>query len=291
MEVLYQQNDLLYYLLSTRLESIAPTDKEQLADSLNNVAISTNAQIVSFRLCDKSGTVLGIGDTFPIEAAYLVTKLDNNQRGWELQNVDGNYYLHAASPMSLFGETVYLENYREISDLFILRDKQYHNYFLVMVALTITATVVSLIVVALILQPLKRLSIAARKIAAGKLDERVTVTGDDELSGLSKDFNTMAAQLEQQVGELKNETKRQEDFIGSFTHELKTPLTSIIGYAELLRALLADQERVLQSAVYIFREGRRLEALSRKLLDLIVLDKQITFKSVSIGGGLLKSAG
>ena len=48
----------------------------------------------------------------------------------------------------------------------------------------------------------------------------------------------------------------------------------MIGYADLLRSRPATEEQVRQSAGYIFSEGRRLEALSRKLLDLVVLDRQ-----------------
>ena len=73
---------------------------------------------------------------------------------------------------------------------------------------------------------------------------------------------------------MKDAARRQEDFIGSFAHEIKTPLTSIIGYADLLRSRPATPEQVLDSAGYIFSEGRRLEALSLKLMDLIVLEKQ-----------------
>ena len=62
--------------------------------------------------------------------------------------------------------------------------------------------------------------------------------------------------------------------MGSFAHESKTPLTSIIGYADLIRSRPLSQEQVRQSADYIFQEGRRLEALSRKLMDLIVLERQ-----------------
>lgn len=62
--------------------------------------------------------------------------------------------------------------------------------------------------------------------------------------------------------------------MGSFAHELKTPMTSIIGYADLLRSHeLSDDERQ-EAANYIFSEGRRLESLSLKLLDLLVLKKQ-----------------
>ena len=124
------------------------------------------------------------------------------------------------------------------------------------------------------LRPLARLSAATKRMASGDLEHRVRVDSDDELGRLSRDFNTMAMQLEAQVQELKDAAQRQEDFIGSFAHEIKTPLTSIIGYADLLRSRLSTPEQVRESAGYIFSEGRRLESLSQKLMDLIVLEKQ-----------------
>ena len=62
--------------------------------------------------------------------------------------------------------------------------------------------------------------------------------------------------------------------MGSFAHELKTPMTSIIGYSDLLRSCSLDDEERQEAANYIFSESRRLESLSIKLLDLLVLKRQ-----------------
>lgn len=64
--------------------------------------------------------------------------------------------------------------------------------------------------------------------------------------------------------------ERQNQFIGNFTHELKTPMTSIIGYADLLRSQTLSEEDEADAAKYIFSEGKRLEHLSLKLLDIFV---------------------
>lgn len=61
--------------------------------------------------------------------------------------------------------------------------------------------------------------------------------------------------------------------MGSFAHELKTPMTSIIGYADLIRSQSLTGEELGEAANYIFHEGTRLEHLSLKLLDLLVLGK------------------
>lgn len=62
--------------------------------------------------------------------------------------------------------------------------------------------------------------------------------------------------------------------MGSFAHELKTPMTSIIGYADLLRSQSLDEQEAQEAANYIFSEGKRLEALSIKLLDLLMVKHQ-----------------
>ncbi len=69
--------------------------------------------------------------------------------------------------------------------------------------------------------------------------------------------------------------------MGNFAHEMKTPMTSIIGYADLLRGQSLTPEEQVDAANYIFLEGKRLENLSLKLLDIFVADRrEIVLKSV-----------
>lgn len=84
----------------------------------------------------------------------------------------------------------------------------------------------------------------------------------------------MAQQLDDNIAELQDTMQRQEQFMGSFAHELKTPMTSIIGYADLLRTQVLDTQEQMEAANYIFSEGRRLESLSLKLLELLVMKHQ-----------------
>lgn len=75
--------------------------------------------------------------------------------------------------------------------------------------------------------------------------------------------------------------------MGAFAHELKTPMTSIIGFADLLRQGNLDENTRMMAADYIFSEGHRLERLSFKLLDLILLKKdEVVMKRVRLGNYL-----
>lgn len=92
----------------------------------------------------------------------------------------------------------------------------------------------------------------------------------DEMGQLTGDFNRMAEALEQIIHQLEDEVRAREDFIAAFSHELKTPLTAIIGYADVLRSRKLDEEKHFLSANYIYTEGKRLETMSLRLLDIIV---------------------
>lgn len=82
------------------------------------------------------------------------------------------------------------------------------------------------------------------------------------------------SELERSIENLQDVANRREEFIASFAHELKTPLTAIIGYADMLRSKEMAPKSRFTAAGYIFSEGKRLEALSLKLMDIIVAGKQ-----------------
>ncbi len=91
-------------------------------------------------------------------------------------------------------------------------------------------------------------------------------------------------ELEQAISNLEDVANRREEFIASFAHELKTPLTAIIGYADMLRSKEMTPKTRFTAAGYIFSEGKRLEALSLKLMDIIVAGKQgFELKQYEIG--------
>ncbi len=123
----------------------------------------------------------------------------------------------------------------------------------------VTAILVSSFVTGRIVRPVQAMKAASRRIAAGRYDERVQVTGEDELADLAQSFNQMAHTLTQ------TETRRRQ-LIGDVAHELRTPLSSIKSVLEGL------QDAVLQPEPATFldiqREVDRLQRLVRDLEEL-----------------------
>lgn len=162
---------------------------------------------------------------------------------------------------------------QDVSPLFEMRRAQQQTYQWVFLFMACLCALLSYSVSHVLTAPLTRLSRASRSIATGQLSTRVRVHSTDEIGLVARDFNAMAGALEETIRQLKEAAERQERFMGSFAHEAKTPMTSIIGYADLLRGQTLSADEQMQAANYIVAEGKRLENLSQKLLDILVLNK------------------
>ncbi len=161
----------------------------------------------------------------------------------------------------------------DVTEAYTVRQTQqraYHTTFVILIAL---GAAVSWLTSYLLTRPLGTLSRASRELARGNLSYRAQVRSRDEVGQLAADFNRMARQLEQNVNRIQETMDLQERFMADFSHEMKTPMTSIIGYADLLRSQVLTPDEQMDAANYIFSEGRRLEALGLKLLDMLSLDR------------------
>lgn len=135
-----------------------------------------------------------------------------------------------------------------------------------------TAALITLLV-RTILRPIQRLKESTSLIAAGVYDRRIAVDEQDEVGSLAMDFNVMAQAVENRVEALKEEAERRTLFISALTHELKTPMTSIKGNAETLLMTKIDEEEREAALLQIDADCTRVERLSHKLMQLLVLKR------------------
>lgn len=136
-------------------------------------------------------------------------------------------------------------------------------FFFTAVTVLLIAVIASSITSSHQVRPLNEMAEAARKFGQGEFDVRVTGYENrcDEVGTLAEAFNSMAASLS------KVETQRSE-FIANVSHELKTPMTTISGFAEGILDGTIPPERERDSLEIIVSETRRLSRLVRRMLDL-----------------------
>ena len=198
-----------------------------------------------------------------------------------LDGREGRRYLVFSGAVETNGDVLYLTTSHDISALYTARQAQQRTFLQVFVLMCALCGALSYTVSRVLTAPLEGLSRAARAIACGNYASRVRVRSRDEIGLLSEDFNAMAGQLEANteqmecyIAQLQQAVERQERFVGSFAHEMKTPMTSLIGYAELIRSGTLTPGEQAEAAGYLYSEGKRLESLSRKLLELLVVQRQ-----------------
>lgn len=147
----------------------------------------------------------------------------------------------------------------------------------------IAAILLILIVNRSMTRPLTQLAAAAEDIAAGNYSRRVDIKGQDEIGLLGSAFNRMAEAVERA-------RKIQRDFLANVSHELKTPLTSLIGFSQALvdGNLLTDTERN-RAATIIHEESERVLRMAQELLDLARVEAgsiSMHITAVDLGGQL-----
>ena len=110
--------------------------------------------------------------------------------------------------------------------------------------------------------PIRKLSNGAQEIAAGNYDVAIRVEHHDEIGRLAEDFNHMAA-------EVKRSAQLEKDILANVSHDLRTPLTLIKGYAETVRDLTGDDDaKRTEQCNIIVDETDRLSTLVNSVMEL-----------------------
>lgn len=233
-----------------------------------------------FRIRNKEGKLLVHSGDIPF------INLENQRESmlkYTIFNKEGTYYLQMTTVMNFDNQTIIIDTGTDITSIFALRKTQLKFFLRIMLSVGILCSLLNFLNVLWVSRALSQFKDTVLRMQQGDLKARMNSDSDDEIGILAENFNNMADRLEKNIFELKEETKKQEEFVGSFAHEIRTPLTSIIGYADLLRRKQLNEADYFTVTNYIFTEGKRLENLSAKLLDLFVVKNPIQdFTAISV---------
>lgn len=225
------------------------------------------------RISDEERAALYTSDGFT-EDVELLQSIAENTVVWQVIQQGDHYYVQTGIMVNALDRNLYLETMEDVTQVFEERAMGFSVYRQVTLVMLVFSAVVMFFICTLLTKPIRLLTGATKRMAAGNYSYRARQVSNDELGQLTQDFNRMANVLEDTIGELQDEISAREDFIAAFAHELKTPLTAIIGYADLLRSRQLDEEKHFLSSNYIYTEGKRLENMSFRLLDIIVTKRE-----------------
>lgn len=134
-----------------------------------------------------------------------------------------------------------------------------------------------------ILAPIKAARMAAERIAAGHLSERVHAKGSDDIALLAASMNHMASELARQITQLEHLSRVQQRFVSDVSHELRTPLTTIQMASDVLFEAKSSFDPIARrSAELLHAELDRFESLLTDLLEISRFDAGVADLSVEV---------
>lgn len=258
------ESEVLNLILHKKYTDISSLEKLSLVNSQN---IDTEICIMN----DKYKSILGNTKNIPMEE--LAQKIDADNCACMIYYLEEKQYVASASILKIKEEKVYVVNIKDITKLNEQFQMQNYYFILVYIISFLIILFVVTIVLYILTKSIYKLYHASNEIRKGNYAIRTSIKTKDEIGDLAYAFNEMADSIEKNVDQIKEENRKKEEFVSNFTHEIKTPLTTMMGYADMIRMGSADEEVRIVGANYIYEEGRRLGQMSTKLFDLFLLEQ------------------
>ena len=238
-------------------------------------------QGVVLRVTDvKGGTIIENDPQFP-PVAEMISRIRKHPPVWANQN----FSLIETHDAMLYYKRITLERGGQIFYLHFFKtitlEKQFLRYmllilFTVNIIGVLLALIVGYIVSNKILQPIRDVTNTAKSIEAQNMDQRLEIgTTQDEVTELADTFNHMLDRLQQSF-------KQQQEFVSAASHELRTPVTVILGYSDMLVRWGREDEELLDEGITsIQNEATNMHKLIEDLLFLARADqnKQMLIKA------------
>ncbi|MBV9025228.1 MAG: HAMP domain-containing histidine kinase [Streptomycetaceae bacterium] len=129
------------------------------------------------------------------------------------------------------------------------------------------------LVVRQVVTPVRMAAGISERLAAGRLQERMQVTGEDDIARLGESFNKMAKTLQLKIQQLEELSRMQRRFVSDVSHELRTPLTTVRMAADVIHDAREDFDPVTaRSAELLQSQLERFESLLSDLLEISRFD-------------------
>lgn len=274
------------YELETRLSAVEDNNSNELFSELTYYAEEEKSLGTAeswFAVVDENGTTFY--SNLPRTISYQMQRqavAAAEQRALYDTEEDKTYQLLCTQLRGL-SRPMWLVTARDVSSQFSERDRQVRQHFALEGVVLVLAVMAACVVAKLLTVPLGELEMASKALSQGDLKTRTRIESGDELEHLGQTFNEMAQAIDGQMEALREESARQKRFVAAFTHELKTPMTAILGYANMLRSGEQPEDKRHRAADYIYHESNRLESLSREMLLLFGLERTpVTMKNIRL---------
>lgn len=169
-----------------------------------------------------------------------------------------------------YDETLYFYYSRPLTELYSTWKDLKRKYLAMTIGISSVLSVFLITILRRLTKPIGRLGDAVNDMKSSDFSRgvHIEVKGSDDIADLSRNFNEMSYILADNVKTMKKDNESKQQFIDNFAHELKSPLTSIYGYAEYVKNVKISGEEQQRYMEIIMAQCKRMMDMSYSLLDL-----------------------
>lgn len=256
-----------------RTGSLSEQDDSVTRRALIQFTFATYAHLLQSG--DQSYSLAADGEyLYNISALQPLTMLpmeDNALTAYVLTESGGVPLLISGQRITLLDTPITVYGIQDVRETFVHIDTLTRTAQLALAACLVISAALLGVMLRRSLQPLRKLTRVSEEIAGGQYALRSDVRATDEVGDLSRSFDHMAETVEQKILDLEDVARRRELLLGALTHEMKTPMTAIIGFSDSLLTMPLTEEGRMQAAYEIHEAALRTERLSQKMMQLIAM--------------------
>lgn len=268
-------NSVVYSKLADEKIALTSGDIRRIASEV----VGGSGRTRDSAIFDSSGTVIaanGMDELLDkITESSFINSIDSSGKKYSVSvyGTDSGHKMAVGSVITTEGMSYSIVTSSDISEIYIMRNKQIDFVRKVSIISAGAISLILLITVLLMLNPLNRLNVYTKAIAGGNYRIRIRERGSQEFRELAQNMNIMADSIQVNAARLEKIAEDRQTFIANLSHEMKTPLTSILGFADILRIKkhVPDSERTEYAGV-IVEETKRLRSLSGKLMGIVAMN-------------------
>lgn len=212
------------------------------------------------------------------EANYINTNITENNSYVEYMD---SYIIDDKLFMKLKRQNYILITLSSISEANNMKQEQTNFFIELSVISSFIIALLLSITVSFLTRKIKKLDKAVSKVKQGNYNIKLTKLGNDEIGNFGNSFNEMTIAIQENVNKIQEVSENRKQFIGNLTHEIRTPLTSIIGYSSLItNDKVTDSNIIKEYSSKIYEEGKYIQQMSERLMEMLLVENGTAQKEV-----------
>ncbi|ASA19802.1 sensor histidine kinase [Paenibacillus donghaensis] len=274
------------------------TIEAEINEIEKQIGLTIGGEVDLYR-ADASSYKYAEGKSQPVKIFREVAEVASNSTIAYSTTINKNHITASLATPLIRGDQVIgiIRFEKDYSELFIQRMQFSNTITVFAIVIFVCVFIASIFISQRMTKPIRILIQHSRNVTNGSLDSEIEVHSHDEIGELAKSFSKMIRQIREQIDVIEHERdevklvqERSKIFFDNVTHELKTPLTTILGYAQILRDNgFTDHAFFEKGLNYVINESRRLNRMVVNILDASVAAstrRNFQFESMNISNVL-----